>query len=130
MDTSAQAPAPIRPFQVTLAIALLGIALFLAPVRSVLRSNWDSPLSAAVSVLVLIGIVMLWLYGLHRRKRWVWWLTIVLLLPGAIGIPWDAARQGVGFERSLYYAQCAATIPALLLFCLPPARRWFRVTAA
>lgn len=127
MNTLEPAQASVRPLHVTLAIALLGVALFLAPIRSIFRTSWESPLRASVPVLVLVGIAVLWLYGLHRRKRWLWWFTVVVLLFGVISIPWGAARQGLGFQRSLYYMQYAASIPALLLLCLPTARKWFDV---
>ena len=119
-----------RPVQVTAAIALLGLSLFLGPVRSILRSNWDSPLRASVPPLILFGIAVLWPYGLYRRKKWVWWLTVILLLGGILGIPWNISRQGVGFQKTLYFVQCAVSTPALILLCLPAARRWFRVSAA
>jgi hypothetical protein len=70
------------------------------------------------------------MYGLHRRKRWVWWFTIVALLVGVLGFPFDVTRQGVGFQLTLYYAQCALAIAVLLLLCMAPSRKWFHVSAA
>jgi hypothetical protein len=124
------APVLDRPIQVTAAMALLGLSLFLAPVRSILRANWDFPLRASVPPLILVGIAILWLYGLHRRKRWVWWLTVILLLVGILGIPWDTSRPGGGIQKTLYFVQFTASTPALILLCLPAVRRWFRVSAA
>jgi hypothetical protein len=78
----------------------------------------------------IAGIAALWLYGLHRRKKWLWWVTTILITLGVLGIPWDLKRQGSGPQLTLYYIQCAASIPAAVLFWLAPVRRWFGVSAA
>ena len=119
-----------RPTQVSLALALFAVGLFLAPVRVAFRVSWDRPGIAAFTVLFFLGIASLWTYGLHRRKRWLWWFTVISLAIGVVGIPWDIARQGTGFQLTLYYVQCAACVPAVVLLCMAPARRWFRVSAA
>lgn len=119
-----------QPPQVSWALLVFGVGLFLAPVRGALRADWSSPVSAVVLVLLLMVVAVLWLYGLYRRKRWLWWFTVICSGIGGIGMPWDVARQGTGFQLTLYYMQWAACAAALVLLCLGQARRWFRVSAA
>jgi hypothetical protein len=119
-----------RPPQVTLALLLFAVGLFLAPIRGALRAHWDRPVSSAILVLLLFGVAVLWVYGLHRRKRWLWWVTVISLAIGVAGMRWDLARQGAGLQLALYYVQCATAVPAVVLLCLTPARRWFHVSAA
>jgi hypothetical protein len=78
------------PTQISLALLLLAVGWFLASVRAVLReraydvvdysgrANWDGPLSWLIPALVISGIASLWLYGMHRRKGWLWWPTVIL----------------------------------------------------
>jgi hypothetical protein len=119
-----------QPPQVFWALIFLGVGLFLAPVRAALRANWDSPFSSMIVVLLLLALAVLWVSGLYRRKRWLWWFTVISLAIGVIATPWDVARQGTGFQLTLYYAQCATAASAVGLLCLAPARRWFHVSAA
>src|SRR5262245_52945993 len=118
MDTPASPTPLLRPPQVTLALRLLGIGLLLAPVRVLLRDSSGSLVHSVLPASILIGIAVLWMYGLHRRKRWVWWFTVIALLTGVLAIPFDVARQGVGLQLALYYAQCAVAVAVLLLLSL------------
>jgi peptidoglycan/LPS O-acetylase OafA/YrhL len=130
MDTPASPAQLSRPPQVTLALALFACGLLLAPARAVIRADSTDPLHGGLSASILIGIALLWIYGLHRRKKWVWWFTVVALFIGVIGIPFDVARQGVGLQLTLYYAQCVVAAAVVLLLCLAPSRRWFHVSSA
>ena len=117
-----------KPLAVKLALALLGLSLFLAPVRAALRARWERPLHQLLTEAILVAIAGLWLYGLHRGTKWLWWVTTILLLVGVIGIPWDVARQGVGFQLALYYLQCVASIGGLVFLCVRASRKWYRVS--
>ena len=127
------APPPLsaeQPPQVSWALLFVGVGLFLAPVRGALRANWDSSLAAVILVVLLFVVAALWTYGLYRRKRWLWWFTVISLAIGVIAMPWDVGRQGTGFQFTLYYVQCATAFLAVVLLCLAPVRRWFGVSAA
>jgi hypothetical protein len=120
---------PVRPLQVTVALGLFAVGLGLGAIRVVLRAKEDSFFHGAIPAAIVLMLAVFWLYGLHRRKRWLWWLTVIGLTVGVLGIPWDVKRQGDGFQLGLYYVQCAVDAPATVLLWLASARRWFHVSA-
>jgi hypothetical protein len=103
---------------------LLAIGMFLVPVQAV-RDNWDDPLSVFDVCFLVSSVGSLWLYGLQRRKRWLWWLTVILVALDLIDIALIVARFGTDKLPPVYYVQCAFLAPATVLLCLAPARNWF-----
>ena len=118
------------PRQVVAALLCLALGLLMAPLRAALRADWHYPSHALVVVAVVSAIVGLWLYGLLRRKKWLWWVTVIICILGVLTIPLDMKRQGSGVQYSLYLVQCASTIGASVLLWLRDVRRWYGVSAA
>jgi len=118
------------PPMVVLALSTLALGLAMAPVRVILRASWVNVGHDATLVALETLLVGLWLYGLMRRKRWLWWVTTILLVLGALTILFDSHRQGQGAQFVLYVVQCVSTVGAAVMFVLGDVRRWFGVSAA
>jgi hypothetical protein len=116
---------PARPLQVSLALLLFAISLLLGPAQSVLMASWDRPQRVLLPVLVGSGIVSLWIYGLHQRKIWLWWLTVIFVTIVLIHRAWAVAHRGTGVFPTLYFIQSAFQGIVIVLLCLAPARKWF-----
>jgi len=115
---------PPRP--VVIALNLLGTAFGVALVRSSLMKDWSRPHPAALGVLLLALVCWLWWYGLWRRRKWVWWITVIGGLSGIVMAPLSMARLSDPVQRGLYWLQFALSLPVIILLVLPAARQWYR----
>jgi hypothetical protein len=118
-----------RPRNVSAALLVLTIGFALVPIRIALRASWSSPPLTIAATLLVSAITALWLYGLYRRKKWVWWFTELTLVIVLAATPWNVAGQHAGFQLDLYYVQRLFDGAGLVLLCSPPVRQWFRVSA-
>ncbi len=116
--------APPRP--VVIALSLLGAEFGLALIRSILMKDWSRPVLAALGVLLLAVVCLLWWYGLWRRRNWVCWITVVGGLSGIALSPLSVARLSDPVQRRLYWLQLALTLPVIIMLVLPAARQWYR----
>jgi hypothetical protein len=132
---------PSRPLQASLGLLLLCISMFLGPVQAVLTAPWMGPIytdnvtgyvlavawlrGALIPALVISGVFSLWLYGLYRRRRWLYWLTEISGVVYLVVTAWTVARRGTGARLTYYYLEWALLAPAIVLLCLAPSRNWF-----
>jgi uncharacterized membrane protein (DUF2068 family) len=118
------------PAGVLYALGLMAAEFAIAIVRSALMKDWTRPAASAVAVAVLALICILWLYGLWRRKVWLWWVTVIGGVGGCILTPWSVGMIHDSAQLRLYLLQVVVVAPAMLLLLLPASRRWYRHNAA
>jgi peptidoglycan/LPS O-acetylase OafA/YrhL len=116
----------VAPRPVAIALGLLAAGFGLAVIRSCLMKDWSRPLPAAFGVLLLAAVCWLWWYALWRRRKWVWWITVVGGFGGIVLAPLSVARLSDPVQKRLYWVQLALTVPAVIMLVLPAARQWYR----
>jgi hypothetical protein len=113
------------PAQVLAALGFVAVAFAVAVLRLALMQNWARPTHAVLNLFILAAICGFWLYGLWRRLNWLRWVTVFLGTTGCLLVSRSLARLHDPTEIALYLVQFAVTVPTVILFVLPPARRWY-----
>ena len=124
MSDSATVGQAAFPRPVSGALALTGLSLFIAPVRSATMGGWEQPLFKVLVLLALCSVAAGWLWGLSRRTRWLRWFTIICGGLAVFAVP-EAISYPDRLQVSLYLLQCFCSTGAALFLLLPSASQWF-----
>ena len=131
MHASASSETPSKlPATVVAALCFTAAGFVLAMVRSILMQDWSRPLTSTISVGVLFTIGALWLYGLWRRTRWMWWFTVFSWALGLVFAPWSMSIVRGSTQLVLYWCQLVIAIFAVGLYVSKPSREWYLNRAA
>jgi FtsH-binding integral membrane protein len=126
VSTSIQPPQrTLPPPQVLTALGLMALLFAVGLLRAALIQNWTQPVFAALGLFLLSATCGFWLYGLYRRLNWLRWVTVLAGAGGCLLVSRAATELRDPVQLGLYYLQVALMAPSVVLFVLPPARRWY-----
>jgi hypothetical protein len=127
-----------RPLAVSVALCLIAVEMVAGRVSTlaVELASWSSegvdtssPLFVLAVNLVTIAIWAGLLAALFSRRRWAWWVWLVLFVLGLPGLL--TGRRYVldqdTFTAACYLLTCAAHVAAGVLLLLRPSRQWYGI---
>ncbi len=128
-----------RPRTVTVALWIIVATFVIGAVIAAVRefvgpssqvSSGQVPLAAALAVtLVGFGLMGGLIAALAFRRRWAWWIWLVLFVVGLPGV-WSGLRRSFehgwfnGAENALF---AALDVAAMILLLLRPSREWYHI---